>query len=369
MIRIVFVLIVDMNNNHNEDENNHLRANVNNAVPENRYIQDLDGWLQFNGLRAPAAHAEEKLDLQEERRRFQESDSYQASIHHRIFAETDHQREEQHRQRMKRLESWEAVRMDFLTADGGVIADVQLRPLAESCDTVFCLAASRESFSSTGDDETSNLTLSLERFPKSSVIDFIDVCFERRTCSEISSESIVDCCQIAHYVQNTRVLQETVNILMESIDTANCLPMSQLADQLNLPLLFERSLSHMINTIGDLEANDAWGDLTPELQERILTIKGAIQSSLHSSSSRRLYFSSLDEYLAIFAERVQYYRERLAEARDQQLETAPNSPGWRYAQQKIDHQEERVKTLENALQEQKKLFRQKGLAFSSGCKE
>ena len=70
----------------------------------------------------------------------------------------------------------------------------------------------------------------------------------------------------------------------------------------------------------------------------------------------RLYFGSLEEYIAIFAEQVQYFRERLAEAKEQHQETLPESRAWCDAKAKIDRQETRVRTLEIALQEHKKLF-------------
>jgi len=142
-----------------------------------------------------------------------------------------------------------------------------------------------------------------------------------------------------------------------SINTSNCLSLCQLADQLSLPVLFERSLAHMMETIGDLERAETWDDLTPELRDRIATIKTAIESSVNSQS--RLYFGSLEEYIAIFAERVQYFKERLAEAKEQQEEATQGTPAWLDAQTKIERQEKRVRTLEIALREQKKLFTSK----------
>jgi hypothetical protein len=149
---------------------------------------------------------------------------------------------------------------------------------------------------------------------------------------------------------------------------------------------------------------------TPELQSRVAAIQSAIRSSVHgwvgSSRSRppgsasscgtstiaastgsRLFFSSVEEYIAIFAERVQYYRERLAAAKEQADEllmlldpprrragpmvgrfvsTAPSDrlggrlpPSDRYLDDlraKIKRQEARVRTLEIALQEHKNLL-------------
>jgi hypothetical protein len=96
--------------------------------------------------------------------------------------------------------------------------------------------------------------------------------------------------------------------------------------------------------------------LTPELRDRIVAIKGAFETSINTQS--RLFFSSLDEYIAIFAERVQYYKERLADAKEQQQRVLPGTRMWLDVDCKIRKQEQRVRTLEIALSEQKKLFKQ-----------
>jgi hypothetical protein len=129
----------------------------------------------------------------------------------------------------------------------------------------------------------------------------------------------------------------------------------QLADQLHLPCLLEASLGHMMQRLGCLEDHEIWGDLTPELQDRITAIKSLLQSS----NRRQIFFSSFTEYLAMFAEQVDYYRERLTEAKLQQDQHCHDSRGWGYAQEKIDRQSDRVRTLRMVLADQKKLFRNK----------
>jgi hypothetical protein len=319
---------------------------INNAdepPQEHARIQDFETWLMNNGI-ADAVQSP-TLDLQEEEERYQECQRYQETIHEKIFEELDKSEEVKTEERRKVLESWKGMQIELLCEDG--VVEVDASRLAASCDTVFCLASSRHSFAS-----GEKLGLSLKRFPKGTVMQFVDLSLCERT--DVPTESVVGCCQIAHYLQNKHVLDKTVEILLNSIDTTNCLWISQLADQLDLPLLFERSLSHMMHTMGDMEKSDMWDDLTSELQERIVAIKSAIKSSLHSQS--KLYFSSMDEYIAIFAERVQYYRERLEEAREQQNLHEPHHSSWKYAQDKIDRQAERLRTLESALKAQKSLF-------------
>jgi hypothetical protein len=327
--------------------------NDNDLVPERFRIQDLEGWLINNGLRGPDDDVPDRgnVERDEETARVEEYARYARSIHDEAFKDTEAEHEQKHEDQRKRLKTMRCCFIDLRAADG-VIPGLPLNRLAESCDTILAMANSWDTFS----PEETVMHFSLENFPKSSVQEFVNVLFDdSKTAENISSCAIVDCCLIAHYLCAAKMLEEITEILIASIDTANCLSLCQLADELNLPILFERSLAHMMDSIGDLENNEAWGDLTPGLRDRIAAIKTAIESSIHARS--RLYFASLDEYISIFAERVQYYRERLAEAKEQQERTRHGTPAWIDTQAKINRQEQRVRTLEIALSEQKKLFR------------
>jgi hypothetical protein len=319
-------------------------------VPESHRIQDLEGWLESNGLRGPDDDVErgfaEHAALEA---RLAESAAYAQSVHDAVFKElsgTDDAMEQE--ERRKRLRRIKYPLLNFRTSDG-VIENVPMEQLVW-CDTIMAKVNSWSEFSTNGVME-----FSLESFPKSSVQEFISVLSDdSRSPASISSDAIVDCCLIAHFLCSDKILGEISKILIASIDTSNCFSLCQLADELNLPTLFERSLAHMMDTIGDLESNEAYEDLTPELQSRIASIKSAIESSIHSGS--RLYFASLEEYISIFAERVQYYQERLIHAKEQQQLSRHKTPAWYDAQTKIERQERRVRTLESALAEHKKLF-------------
>jgi hypothetical protein len=204
------------------------------------------------------------------------------------------------------------------------------------------------------------------------------------------------------------------DLLCESVETDNCLSLLELAEQLRLPRLWERSLKQVLRAMDEFSsAEDSNGNsacalpsdhFTPELKNRVSAIQSAIRSSIHlgsvcaggapSAPSTRLFFSSIEEYIAIFAERVQYYQERLAAAKEQRDEllmagvgagnhsdgpaaTGDSNRG-RFVvtprggyfavlggtsaqylddlQTKIDRQEARVRTLEIALQEHRKLL-------------
>ena len=235
---------------------------------------------------------------------------------------------------------------------------------------------------------------------------------------------VVQVCCMADYLQNIELRDVLERILQQSIDTSNCLSLCQLADQLGMPTLFELALQHMMETLegsrngslledvdshaaGEsttLSSSSSMAVLTPELRERIALIQTAIQSSVHDTQRSKLYFHSVKEYIALFAERVQYFQERLAQAKEDQLhrweqmqqeqeqqhshrDASSNRSHWwnlrassnrsnnnnnndsdhnqntgdalwNDTQAKIDKQEQRVQTLKAVLAEQKKLFAQ-----------
>lgn len=322
-------------------------------IPEERRIADINEWIRVNGLRQESTTT---VDQEEERTRFREFAAYEAALHEKFFHDCDHEAKHKEQERTRRIQAWENTTIAIFASDE-TIRGVRLQPLAASCDTVFALASTWEWFSSSSVVSTTSddMFVSLERFPSVSIRDFLALVNRNTVIRHVPPESVVDCCQIAHYLQNEKILQETVTILLESVDTANCMSICQLADQLHLPQLFERSLSHMMQSLQDIEDKDAWDYLSPELRERIQLIKVALQSSVHSCQSR-LYFASLDEYLFIFAERVQYYRERLAEAKEQLAHIEYGTRAWMDTSDKIQRQEYRVRTLEAVLADQKRIF-------------
>lgn len=314
-------------------------------VPESHRLQDFDFWLRLNALPVDESVLPSTLQREASDRVRQESE-YEENLHRRFFSDLDQKMRQQEANKEACLKSWELIQIYFQTRDG-MFGPVRLPPLARSCDTIFTWASSWRS-------STRDATFRLVEFPREAVARFVRVADGDVAIHEIDPQYIVDCCRMAHYLQNQSMLSDIVQILLESVDTANCYSLCQLADELNLPVLFERSLSHMMDRIADLQQEEASEYLTPELRDRINSIKGAIQTSIHCQS--RLYFGSLDEYLAIFAERVQYYKERLAEAKEQQMLEEKGTRYWVDVQSKIDHQEKRVRTLETVFREQKLMF-------------
>lgn len=326
-----------------------------NLIPEERRIDDIDGWLRTRGLGAPPT----SVHLEEEAARLTAEEEYAQSIYQHIFRDKDAIEQKKREEKEAAIQKWAGFTINVRTQNG-VVEGVSLTPLASSCDTVFALASSWDSFATSS--EKDEMYLSLEQFPKESVLEFLALVTQTENIDAVSANSIVDCCQIAHYLQSESVLQSTVEILLESVSSSNCLSIYQLADQLDLPQLSERALGHMMETLGDEHILEAWEDLTPELKDRIETIRMAIQSSTNSHQSR-LYFGSIDEYISIFSERVQYFRERLIEAKEQLQLIEHGTRSWEDTFQKVQRQEVRVRTLQRVLDEQKKMFLSKGIGI------
>mmetsp|Transcript_32001 Transcript_32001/g.52858 ORF Transcript_32001/g.52858 Transcript_32001/m.52858 type:complete len:410 (-) Transcript_32001:288-1517(-) len=345
-----------------EQENGNERQNlvqplVVEVVPENFRLRDLEHYLDERGLRNEPVGIESELNVSEKQQRVEEAAAHQSRVHQEVFGNGDEGKVDN--AKLEFLESFRDSKLIVRTLGKPLVTDV--KSLATHCDAVYALASSHNLYKGSSSSE---LELSLESYSQASVEDFVAIVAGSKRPDQIAADSVVECCQIAHYLQCSRALEPLVIILVNAVDTDNCKSLLELADRLNLPLLFERSLSHMMDSLSETE--DVWEDLTPELRDRVELMKKAVQSSVLAGTSR-LYFSSLDEYLVIFAETLQYHRERLMDAKERQLEIREThfirSRGWHYNQDKIDRQEIRVRRLEFLMKEQKKIFGTSGGVF------
>lgn len=314
-------------------------------------IEDEEEWLRRNGLLQESHFGDaSEYNQSEARRRVQEQVNYQRRIHNKLF-EKEHRQDqsvEQHKQ--ERLKNWKEENISIVPADKhDDPISVNLAMLASHSDTIFTMADSRVHF------DNSALSVSFPEYSSAAVKAFLEMLPETQLPVEDSTipyDHIIDACRLAHYLQCTELLEKIVKILIAEIDAANCLSLCQLADQLALPSLMEASLGYIMKSLTSLETHEVWNELGSELQDQIQ----AIQAILKSKNRRNLFFSSFTEYVAVFSEQVQYYNERLAEARMQQEQHDPTSPAWAYTQDKINRQAERVETLNMMLAEQKRIF-------------
>lgn len=321
-------------------------------VPETMRIQDMQHYLEIHGLQDRVHGSLSERNMTEARQRLQEASTYQEAVH-RTFFDEEEQGNPDRRGFLDSIQQNETIDIPTSTH---VIRHVPLKPLAEACDTLLTFALFRQTYQR---GEGTRLTFALDSFQHESVVEFVGILLGNMSSEDVSGDCVVDCCEIARYMQCPTVLDQMVGILIRSIDNANCMSLCQLADRLDLPGLFEKSVAQMMGSLGDLQFLDVWTDLNPELQSRIVIIESLMRSSILNTGSR-LYFASLTEYLAIFAENVQYYRERLDEARERQSEVQSKGNAWKDAQKKIANQEKRMRTLEIVLKQQKEIFAVKG---------
>ena len=251
---------------------------------------------------------------------------------------------------------------------------------------------------------------------------------------KISEQNIVECVKVAHYLQCRVILDALSEILERAIDSQNCMSLCSLADALNLKSLFESSVNYVIERLDALQGGSAslecgsdaggagsrrpsstlssdeggstdynskegepikelWATLPYELRSRVLTMRNVMRSSVIGRGSKvsGLFFSSGNEFLAIFRETIRDNKERLADAKERHEEvireraeewvircqrrgmwfdrSAEAKNKWvhgadvAYALEKIEKQSRRIATLESFYEEQKTIFR--GTAIST----
>mmetsp|Transcript_27420 Transcript_27420/g.41073 ORF Transcript_27420/g.41073 Transcript_27420/m.41073 type:complete len:416 (-) Transcript_27420:159-1406(-) len=394
-------------NNNNDDEEE--EENANNFLA----IESEEDYIRSRGILHHDPNEEEtRIDDVEAAERQAQVDAYQHALHTSIFG-LDENDDERRKKKVELLDKLDGLILTVLLASSAAAADggdeddavkqqqqqsVPLAPFAKSCDTVYGLAINTvnphftNKNSATEEKEESCIQLDLTQFHPSAVMEFLSIITTTYTTTNtnatlstiiekvVSDEQIVECCRIAHFLQCNYLVQELATIMESSIDSTNCLSICHFADQLNLHSLFEKSLSHMLSTMENMQNHDLWVDFPKELQSRILTMRNAIQSSIIGKGQRaKVFFSSSDEFLAIFSDNIREQRERLREAKRRQEEViqervARESRGFlrsrgdgvrggsvRDAEIKIEKQERRIRTLESFYEEQKKIFAEKGV--------
>lgn len=326
-------------------------------------IESEEDWFRHNGLFSPSYGAESQTNQLEARQRFEEQKQYQAQVHEQIFRDKDKMVDEA---RSNRMEEWKGDKILIVTerstskdeSTNTLLLD--LVSVARHSDMIYTLADSREYFEA-NQTKTDTLKLSLEPYSNHAVKTFFGMLLDESRDDNVyrrdDGECLVNCCRLAHYLQCNAFLENIIDILVESVNSENCLSLLALADELTLPRLLESSLSYILEALPDKsmdsqEEKDMWHELHPELRDQVESMRTLLQTK----NTCKLFFNSLPEYLALFSEQVQYYKERLHEARLQQAERNPSSPAWQYAQEKIDLQSRRVNTLVLMLEKQKRIF-------------
>lgn len=269
-----------------------------------------------------------------------------------------------------------------------VLLKMPLYDLVDQCDTLFSLVSS-DFWSSLHEQDQNKYVFSLDQFDAEAVTQIMHILnrsarYEHFTVMDITSENIIECCYIAHYLQSNDVLNDIVDIIKESVDSTNCTSICTLADELQIPSLLQTSMGYVMESLDDIrEDQELWNDVPTSLQNHIITLRNAAHSSIvgcGNLNTRKTAFSSGHEFLALFHDTLTMNKERLLEAKQRQREIIEermkdSSAAGRftrrflkqkdgcdtdleYAALKIEKQERRVQTLQAFYREQKAIFAQ-----------
>jgi hypothetical protein len=208
-------------------------------------IGDEEEWLRRNGLmEEPHLGDASEYNQSEARRRVQEQFNYQKKVHNRLFEKENQEDQSLQQDRQNRLNDWKEETISLVTADmRDDPLSVNLAMLASHSDTIFTMAESRAHYGS------SSLSVALPDYSSEAVQAFLDMLPETNLSAEQSTihyDHIMDACRLAHYLQCNELLEKIVKIVIAEIDSANCLSLCQLADQLALPSLMEANLSFIM---------------------------------------------------------------------------------------------------------------------------
>lgn len=332
-------------------------------IHEQGLIHDIEHYVRANGIESEVGIKPNNATVEAEKRALEEI-KYQDTIHKQIFGDELHESD-----RVSTIASFENINIIIETSDGKRLP-LPLKVLAQKCETIFRLAT----FRSNSGAGKKDLELSLAQFDNEAVTEMISLLLDNDQAVEnIPSSSIVECCRISHFLQSQEILDEIVAIIDRSIDSENCVSICFLADTLNLTSLFESALSKITSNFDKIENNEFWEDFPRELQQRVLTMRNAVSSSLLARGQRsKVFFTSSDEFLAIMSDNIRDQRERLVDAKQRQVDIINerkkrervgflvgrdvHSGSILDAARKIERQEKRVKTLEGFYSDQKKIF-------------
>jgi len=344
-------------------------------------LQDEEHYIRTNGIEDQSSEHYEFIGLQDERVRLEEEQSYQHDVFQKLFQSTTKTTTIADK-RTKFLESCKKDTISIQTADE-VLENIPLHTLAKTCEVIYTLVSSEHWSSSsvsstTNETTTSPLKLSLEHFHTSAVRDFLLLVEHPDKLHDyVSSDNVIECCKIAHFLQCATLLTDIVEVIRESINADNCASICNLADQLDERSLFMSAMSYVLERLEDVQKDDVWTDFSPSLQNHIVTLRNATQSSIVQrgrQTSKTALFSSSHEFLALFSDHVYEQRERLREAVERQNDIIKerirrNEDRSFFSQPqdvmggsvgdaaiKIEKQEMRIQTLEVFYREQKAIF-------------
>ncbi len=360
------------------------------AEPNVPLLQDLDQYLQRNGIEEGGINGRSTLDQREYEQRIRDEEAYKKKILSDFLqkdeVETSKNDAQKLQQKKQFLDSCLNESISIITSDE-TIRDVKLFPLVNSCDTLYAFASGQWSKSIQNIEPNNGgekLTFSLKEFDHTAVEEFLALVQGTKKCENISPENIIECCRIAHYLQSESLLEEIADIIKVSIDADNCAFICILADALQIPGLLQSSMRFVMDTLDKIKTDEIWDEFPESLKHHVITLRNAAHSSIIARGSQsKVFFSSSHEFLGIFSDTLREHKERLHEAKMRQEEIIQERRRWnetrgRYVKEidvrggsvkdaaiKIEKQERRVQTLERFYSEQKAIFSRDDGAYKS----
>jgi len=355
----------------NEDENDAQRVQEEQAR-QLLQIQDEESYIRSNAIENPQPNENNNVYNQEERERLRREQSYQQEILQRLVEEdkSEEKNDESFKKREKILASYRGINLSINTRDE-VLENVPLYGLAKTCEVVYALASSKHWLSASSRD--TSLVFTLDHFSASDAREFLLLVEDPKKVQDLTSDNIITCCRIAHFLQCT-FSDDIVEIIRQSIDPDNCAAICNLADELNDTSLFLSSLPFVMKSLEEIKNDEAWDDFSPSLQNHVMTARNAFESRIASGgkNSQALYTSS-NEFLALLSDHLFELKERFREAVERQNEVIEErrernrsrrfirneevmNGSVRDTAVKIEKQELRIKTLEQFYRQQKSIF-------------
>lgn len=242
-------------------------------------------------------------DIAAQERVAQETD-FQERLHRKIFGEDNlDYTTETRKRRAELLSSKTCAENDVLQfATASEVHQVSLLAAATHCDLCFNFVRSKLG----GQCNDARSSIGLDQFSSSSVASFCSIlsAYEsmltqqtERTCDVaaaevteppyVTAENVLELLEIMHYLQSTVLLHSLSKFIENKVDTSNCGSILMLADRLALPNLFEASVLHMTSSLDDIKKDGCWEDFPSHLQNRLLTLRAAVCSSILGENGER----------------------------------------------------------------------------------
>jgi len=187
-------------------------------------------------------------------------------------------------------------------------------------------------------------------------------------------DAIIGVLELARFLQCENVTNVLGDIVASSIDENNVLTIVQMAWRLELHELYKQSVAFTNKKYDDVKTHPFYGSMPSTLKQQICAMQALVRSSVIGRGQQNdLVFSSSNEFIAIFSDSIREQKERVTEARRRNEEvnaenaenflrrvrrrfTGTEHNAYTYNQELIEKQEERIKTLETFLAEQKTIF-------------